>query len=80
MIDEAVFMARVCRMNEDFCLQARRFFAAILTDRKRKQRSLRAKRPFRRCAMAVKTASNKYKKTERQEKSYGRKNSEPAAG
>ena len=80
MIDEAVFMARVCRMKEDFCLQARRFFAAILTDRKRKQRSLRVKRPVRRCAMAVKTASNKYKKTERQERSYGRKNSEPAAG
>ena len=31
-------------MNEDFCLQARRFFAAILTDRKRKQRSLRGKK------------------------------------
>ena len=31
-------------------------------------------------AMAVKTASNKCKKTERQERSYGRKNSEPAAG
>ena len=40
-----------------FCPQTRRFFAAILTDCKGKQRRMRAKRPFRRRAMLVKTTS-----------------------
>ena len=44
-------------MNEDFCRQTRRFSAAILTDCKGKQRRVLAKRPFRRCAMIMKTAS-----------------------
>ena len=43
--------------GEDFCPQTRRFSAAILTDCKGKQRSMRAKRPFGRCAMLMKTAS-----------------------
>ena len=36
-------MARVCRINENFCPQARRFSAAILTDCKGKQRRMRTK-------------------------------------
>ena len=40
-----------------FCPQTRRFSAAILTDCKGKQRRMRAKRPFRRRAMLVKTTS-----------------------
>ena len=54
---EAAFIARVRRMDENFCWQTRRFSAAILTDCKGKQQSMRAKMPFRRCAMAVKAAS-----------------------
>jgi hypothetical protein len=54
---EVVSIARVRRINEIFCPQARRFSAAILTDCKGKQRRMRSKKPFRRCAMVMETAS-----------------------
>lgn len=41
-------------MGITFCPQERRFSAAILTDYKGKQRSMRAKRPLRRCAILIK--------------------------
>ena len=44
-------------MGITFCPQERRFSAAILTDCKGKQRSMRTKRPRRQCAMLMKTAS-----------------------
>lgn len=54
---EVAFIARVCRMDEYFCQQARRFSAAILMDCKEKQRRMRAKRPPRRYAMVMKATS-----------------------
>ena len=41
-------------MGVTFCPQAKRFSAAILTDCKGKQRSMRVKRPPRQCAMLIK--------------------------
>ena len=45
------------RMGAAFCRQPRRFSAAILMDCKEEQRSMAAKRPFRRCAMIMKATS-----------------------
>ena len=54
---EVVFIVRVRRMGAAFCRQPRRFSAAILMDCKEEQRSMAAKRPFRRCAMIMKATS-----------------------
>lgn len=54
---EAVFVSGVRRMARIFTRRQGDFPQRSLVDRKGKQRSIRIKRPLRRCAMLTKTAS-----------------------
>ena len=54
---EAVFISGVCRTTGVFARRQGDFPQQSWADFKGNQRSMRAKRPFRRCAMLMKTAS-----------------------